>query len=165
MKILNSTAKKLKKDCPIFRKNKGLIYLDNAATSQRPKHVIEAIKNYSKKDNANINRGLYNLAERATQKYEDARRIIGKFINAGHPEEIIFTKNTTESINLLANTIDSIIPKKKSEIVLTEMEHHSNLIPWQQFAKRNKMKLKFIKLNSDFTLDLDDARKKINKKE
>lgn len=164
MKINNLIAKKMKKDFPIFRKNKGLIYLDNAATSQMPKQVIETTKNFLERDNANINRGLYSLSEKATQKYEDARRVIAKFINARAPEEIIFTKNTTESLNLLAHIILPIIQKKKNEIVLTEMEHHSNLIPWQQFAKKNKIKLKFIKLNSDFTLDLEDANKKITKK-
>jgi len=164
MKINNSIAKKLKKDFPIFKKNRGLVYLDNAATSQRPKQVIDSVKSFSERDNANIHRGLYTLAERAMQNYDNSRKVIAKFINAGSSEEIIFTKNTTEAINLLSYTLNSIIPKKKTEIVLTEMEHHSNLIPWQQFAKKNKMKLKFIKMNSDFTLDIDDAAKKITKK-
>jgi len=163
MILNNSTAKKLKEDFPIFKNNKNLIYLDNAATSQRPKQVIDSIKDFYENSNANINRGLYTLSEEATKKYNEARKIISDFINANE-KEIIFTRNTTESINLLSYTIKSIIPKGKDEIVLTEMEHHSNLIPWQQLAKRNNMKLKFIKIKSDFTLDIEDAKQKITDK-
>ncbi len=163
MILNNSTAKKLKEDFPIFKNNKNLIYLDNAATSQRPKQVIDSIKDFYENSNANINRGLYTLSEEATKKYNESRKIISDFINANE-KEIIFTRNTTESINLLSYTIKSIIPKGKDEIVLTEMEHHSNLIPWQQLAKRNNMKLKFIKIKSDFTLDIEDAKQKITDK-
>ena len=153
----------LKKDFPIFKNNPGLIYLDNAATSQRPKVVIDALKNFMEKDNANVKRGIYTLSEKATREYEKAHRVVEKFINA-NPNEVIFTKNTTESINLLSYSLKSILPKGKSEIVLTEMEHHSNLIPWQEMAKREKMKLKFIKLLDDFTLDYEDAKRKITSK-
>jgi len=163
MKIDNKKAQELKKDFPIFKNNPELIYLDNAATSQRPKVVIEAHKDFSEKENANIHRGLYTLSEKAMKSYEKAREKIVKFINAGK-KEIIFTKNTTESLNLLAYTIAEIIPKGRDEIVLTEMEHHSNLIPWQQLAKRNNMKLKFIKVKEDFMLDLEDAKNKISDK-
>lgn len=163
MKITNRKAKKLKKDFPIFKNNKGLIYLDNAATSQRPKQVINAVKDFSEKDNANIQRGVYTLAERATEKYDKARKTVANFINADE-KEIVFTRNATESLNLLSYTLPSIIRKGKNEIVLTEMEHHSNLVPWQQLARRNKLKLKFIKLKSDFTLDIEDAKRKITDK-
>ncbi len=163
MKINNKIAKKLKKDFPIFKNNKGLIYLDNAATSQRPKSVIKALTDFYEKDNANIERGFYTLAEKAMTDYDNARKTITGFIGAS-PEEILFTKNTTESINLLSYTILSIIPRKKDEIVLTEMEHHSNLVPWQQLAKRNKMKLKIIRIKEDFTLDIEDAKRKITDK-
>ena len=130
MKLNNESVKKLKKDFPIFKNNPQLIYLDSAATSQRPTQVIDALVNFYENDNANIARGVYTLAERATEKYEKARGIVADFINADE-DEVIFTKNITESLNLIAYTIKSIIPKGKNEIVLTEMEHHSNLVPWQ----------------------------------
>ena len=163
MKINNKIAKKLRKDFPIFKNNKGMIYFDNAATSQRPKQVIKAVTDFYEKDNANVERGLYTLAERAMANYDNARKTIANFINAD-TEEIIFTRNTTESLNLLSYTLSSIIPKKKDEIVLTEMEHHSNLVPWQYLAKRNKMKLKIIRIKEDFTLDMKDAKQKITDK-
>ncbi len=163
MKITNRRAKRLKKDFPIFRNNKRLVYLDSAATSQRPKKVIEAISNFYKKENANVGRGLYTLSEKAMERYNAARKTIAKFINA-EEKEIIFTRNTTESLNLLAYTIPSLLKKGMDEIVLTEMEHHSNLVPWQQLAERNRMKLKFIKMKPDYTLDYEDAKKKITKR-
>ena len=155
--------RKIRADFPIFKNNKGLVYLDNAATSQRPEQVIQAVKDFYEKDNANIHRGVYDLAERATQKYEDARKVVAKFINADE-KEVIFTKNATEALNLLSYSLSEIIENGRNEIVLTEMEHHSNLIPWQQLAKRNKMKLKIIKMNSDYTLDMKDAEQKITEK-
>ena len=163
MKINNHLAKQIKNDFPIFRHNLGLVYLDNAATSQRPASVINAVKNFTERDNANIGRGVYSLAERAMKKYGDARKVVADFINVD-ANEIIFTKNTTESLNLLAYTLPAILPKNKNEIFLTEMEHHSNLVPWQQLAKRNGFKLKFIKIKPDFTLDIDDLKSKLTDK-
>ena len=163
MILNNAIAKKLKKDFPIFRNNKGLIYLDNASTTQKPKKVIEAVMKFYETSNANIHRGIYDLSQKATKKYEESKKVVADLINADE-KEIIFTRSTTEAINLLSYTIESIIPKRKNEIVLTEMEHHSNLVPWQQLAKRNKMKLKFIKITPDFTLDMNDAKKKITNK-
>jgi len=163
MKINNKIAKKLRKDFPIFKNNKGMIYLDNAATSQRPEQVIKAVTDFYEKDNANVGRGLNTLAEKAMADYDNARKTIANFINAD-TKEIIFTRNTTESLNLLSYTLSSIIPKKKNEIVLTEMEHHSNLVPWQQLAKRNKMKLKIIRIKEDFTLDMEDLKDKLTDK-
>ena len=163
MKINNKIAKKLRKDFPIFKNNKGMIYLDNAATSQRPKQVIKAVTDFYEKDNANVGRGPYTLAEKAMADYDNARKIISDFINAA-PEEIIFTKNTTESLNLLSYTLSSIISKEKDEIVLTEMEHHSNLVPWQYLAKRNNMELKIIRIKEDFTLDMEDLKDKLTDK-
>lgn len=151
----------LKKYFPIFEKYPELVYLDNAATSQKPKVVIDSIKNFYEKENANINRGLYNLSINATKKYEQARKIIAKFINA-EPEEIIFTFGTTDAINKLARTLPKLF-NKKNEIVLSEMEHHSNLIPWQEAAKNFSMKLKFITLKKNFELDYNIAEKLINK--
>lgn len=163
MNLNNKTAKILKRDFPIFKNNPGLIYLDNAATSQKPETVIKAIDDFYEKDNANISRGLYTLAEKSTKKYEGARKIIAEFINA-KSEEIIFTRNATESLNLLSYTIDSLIKSGKNEIVLTEMEHHSNLVPWQQLAKRHGFKLKFVKIKPDFTLDIEDLKHKLTDK-
>lgn len=161
--INNQTARKLKKDFPIFKNNKNLIFLDNASTTQKPKQVINAIKEFYENSNANIHRGIYKISQKATEEYEKSKKIVAKFINAS-PEEIIYTRSATGGINLLSYTLPSILPKGKNEIVITEMEHHSNLIPWQQLAKRNKMKLKFIKIKENFTLDMKDAKKKITNK-
>ena len=151
---------------PIFEKNPDLVYLDSAATTQKPKIVIDKEKEFYKNKNSNIHRGLYKLSEEATQEYEGARKIIAKFINASQ-NEIIFTKGTTESLNLLAYTIDSLTwenkNKGKNEILLTEMEHHSNLVPWQQLEKAFGYKLKFIPIKKDLTLDYNQAKKLINK--
>ncbi|MFH1325382.1 MAG: SufS family cysteine desulfurase [archaeon] len=163
MQLNNKTAKQLKKDFPIFKNNRNLVYLDNSATTQKPKQVIEKIKEFYEKYNANVHRGVYKLSEKADEKYSEARKVVAEFVNAS-PEEIIFTKSSTDSLNLLSYTISSILSKGKDEILLTEMEHHSNLIPWQQLAKRKNMKLKFVKMKSDFTLDLEDAKRKITDK-
>ncbi len=152
-----------KKDFPIFEKNKKLVYLDSASTSQKPKEVIESIKNFYESENANIHRGVYNLSENATEKYNQSRKKTAEFINADE-KEIIFTKNTTESINLLSRTIKPLLEKGKNEIVLTEMEHHSNLVPWQKFAEENNFKLKFIPITSNYELDYNEAEKLINEK-
>ena len=151
----------IKKDFPIFENNPDLIYLDSAANTQIPKQVINSIKEFYETENANINRGFYNLSINATKKYEQARKIIAKFINA-KPEEIIFTFGTTDAINKLARTLPKLF-NKKNEIVLSEMEHHSNLIPWQKATKEFSMKLKFIPVKNNFELDYDVAKKLINK--
>jgi len=163
MELNNQTAKALKNDFPIFKHNLGLVYLDNAATSQKPSSVINAVKDFTERDNANVGRGVYSLAERAMKKYEGARKVIANFISADS-DEVIFTRNTTESINLLAHTLPSILPEGKNEILLTEMEHHSNLVPWQQMAKKHGFKLKFVKIKPDFTLDMDDLKNKLTDK-
>jgi len=124
-----------KQDFPIFKNHKDLVYLDSAATSQRPKQVIKAITDFYEKENANIHRGVYTLSELATEKYNNARKKVADFINA-KTNEIVFTRNTTESINILCHRIQPLLAKGKDEILLTEMEHHSNLVPWQQFAKK-----------------------------
>jgi len=163
MKINNDKAKEIREDFPIFKRRihgKPLVYLDNAATTQKPICVIEAIKNFYTNENANIHRGVYTLSEEATVKYDKAHSAAGELINA-YDDEIVFTRNTTESINLLSYSLPSILNKKRKDIVLTEMEHHSNLVPWQQLAKRMNMKLKFIKVKDDLTLDYEDAEKLI----
>ncbi|MDO8481047.1 MAG: aminotransferase class V-fold PLP-dependent enzyme, partial [Nanoarchaeota archaeon] len=154
----NALATKLRKDFPVLNK---YTYLDSAATSQKPKQVIKAMTRFYEEQNANIHRGVYKLSEQATILYEDAHTEVADFIGS-EQEEIVFTRNTTESINLLAYTIQNIMPTRK-EIVLTELEHHSNLVPWQQFAKRHGMKLKFIPVKKDFTLDYGAAEKLISK--
>ena len=152
-----------KKDFPIFENHPDLVYLDSGATSQRPKQVIKTITDFYEKENANIHRGVYTLSEKATEKYNQARIKVAKFINANN-NEIVFTRNTTESLNLLANTIRPLIKEGKDEILLTEMEHHSNLVPWQHFAKENNMKLKFIPLTKNYELDYDKAKDLISNK-
>jgi len=162
----NKITDKIKNDFPLLSRkinSKNLVYLDNAATTQKPSSVINAISIFYKKKNANIHRGLYKLSQEASLEYDAARKTIAKFINASE-NEIIFTKNTTESINLLSYTLSSIINENKKEIVLTELEHHSNLVPWQQLAKREGFVLKFIKIKEDFSLDYDSALNTINDK-
>lgn len=130
---------------------KRLIYLDNAATSQKPSIVIQAMNDFYEKDNANVHRGLHELSLRSSFAYENAHEIVGNFINA-EQEEIIFTKGTTESLNLLAYTLTKSL-KKGDEIILTEMEHHSNIVPWTQLAKEKGVKIKVVPIKN-YKLDL-----------
>lgn len=128
--------KNVKKDFPIFQKNKKLVYLDSAATSQKPRVVIDAIKEYYEIYNANVRRGLYPIAEKATEEVEKVRRKVAQFINAKHPEEIIFVRNATEAINLVAYSFASHNIGKGDSVVTTIMEHHSNFVPWQVLAQK-----------------------------
>lgn len=148
---------------PIFNNNPNLIYLDSAATSQKPETVINAQSDFLKNFNSNVHRGIYKLSIKSTELFEKSRNNIAKFINA-KSQEIVFTKNTTESINIIANSILDIVDNNKTEIVITEMEHHSNLIPWQQLAKKNNMKLIVIPITNDYKLDYDEAKNLINDK-
>ncbi|MEX2461657.1 MAG: cysteine desulfurase [Paenibacillaceae bacterium] len=138
-----------------------LIYLDSAATSQKPISVIEAVKRYYEQDNANVHRGVHTLGSRATDAYEGARDKVVRFINAKSSEEIIFTRGTTTAINLVASSYARSVCKEGDEIILTPMEHHSNLIPWQQVAKATGATLKYIPLQSDGTILLEDVEKTI----
>ena len=138
-----------------------LVYLDNAATTQKPQSVIDALSSYYSTMNANIHRGLHTLAEDATVAYEDVRKQVARFINAGSHREVVFTRNTTESLNLLAYTLGARL-KPGDEIVLTAAEHHSNLVPWQLVSQRSGAKLRFIELNDDQQIDVDTARAAIN---
>src|SRR3989338_7263632 len=156
---------KLRIDFPILKRKvhgKQLIYLDNAATSQKPESVIDAVKDYYENYNANIHRSIHKLGEEATAAYEDAHKKVSDFINADF-EEIVFTKNTTESINLLAYSLTSNL-KAGDEIVITQMEHHSNLVPWQQLALKRGLKLKFIEIDKNGLLNEDSINEKITKK-
>jgi cysteine desulfurase/selenocysteine lyase len=135
------------KDFPILKKKINghpLVYLDNAATTQKPSAVIESVSSFYKNQNANPHRGIHSLSREATELYENARDKVQKFIGAGSREEIIFTSSATEAINLVANSWGQTNIKRGDEIVLTEMEHHSNLVPWQMLAKSKGAKLKFI---------------------
>ena len=156
----------IRKDFPILQRkvhNKPLVYLDNAATSQKPKQVIDAIVNYYNSYNANIHRGIHKLSEEATLEYEKAHEKVAEFIGADGMEEIIFTKNTTESLNLLAYSL-TLSLKKGDEIVLTEMEHHSNIVPWQQLAKQRGLAVKYIKINEEGELDAKSISESITQK-
>jgi len=134
-----------------------LVYFDSAASSQKPASVIEAVKRYYEHDNANVHRGVHTLGSRATDAYEGAREKVKRFINSGSSEEIIFTRGTTTAINLVASSYARSICKEGDEIVITQMEHHSNLIPWQQVAKATGAALKYIPLQPDGTIRVDDA--------
>jgi len=152
-----------KEDFPIFENHPKLVYLDSAATSQRPKQVIKSITDFYEKENANIHRGVYPLSEQATERYNEARRKVGEFINA-QEKEVIFTRNTTESLNLLCHRIKSLVKEGKDEVLVSEMEHHSNLVPWQQFAKKHNFKLKLIPITDNYELDYDRAKELITDK-
>ena len=149
----------IKKDFPIFSRQingRDLVYLDSAATTQKPTEVIDSITSYYKTCNSNIHRGIYSISIEATELYENARNTIAKFINANSSRELIFTRNATEAINLVANAWVSANLKEGDSIILTEMEHHSNLVPWQIIAKKLKLKLNFIKIQADGGLILDN---------
>ena len=149
----------IKKDFPIFSRQingRDLVYLDSAATTQKPIEVIDSITSYYKNCNSNIHRGIYSISIEATELYENARNTIAKFITANSSREIIFTRNATEAINLVANSWVSANLKEGDSIILTEMEHHSNLVPWQIIAKKLKLKLNFIKIQADGGLILDN---------
>jgi cysteine desulfurase/selenocysteine lyase len=149
---------KLRGDFPILDQKvhgQPLIYLDNAATTQKPRKVIDAISNHYERDNANVHRGIHELSNRATAAFEAARSRAAKFINARNAEEIIFTRGTTEGINLVAQTWGPKNLKAGDVILLTEMEHHSNIVPWQLLAERTGAKLRFLPVTGDIgQLDL-----------
>ena len=141
-----------------------LAYLDNAATAQKPQQVIDSLVHFYEHDNANVHRGVHTLAERATEQYEAARTKVQHFINAKDHNEIIFTKGCTDGLNLVASTYGEQNIHEGDEIVITIMEHHSNLIPWQQLAIKKHATLKYIELTPDGTLDMEDAKRKITDK-
>lgn len=148
----------LREDFPILRqqvRGHPLIYFDSAATSQKPRPVLEALRNFYERDNANVHRGLHTLSSRATDAYEKARRRVGEYIGASSPDEIIFTRGTTESINLVAQAWGGKFIRRGDVILLTVMEHHSNLVPWQLLAERAGAHLRFVPVQDDGTLDLD----------
>ena len=150
-------------DFPLL-KNKNIAYLDSGATSQKPQSVLDAISEFYKTHNANPHRGAYELSMEATGVYEEARQKIAKFINARHPEEVIYTKNATEAINLVAYSYGIENLKPGDEIVLSIMEHHSNLVPWQKVAKVTGATLKYMYINDEYEIPDSEIETKITSK-
>jgi cysteine desulfurase/selenocysteine lyase len=156
-----------RKDFPIFSRlinGKPLVYLDSAATTQKPSVVIDSQTHFYKYYNSNVHRGAYTLSEEATNAYENSRITVAKFLNVQPPSSIVFTRNATEAINLVAASWGKRFLKKDDEIVLSVMEHHSNLIPWQLIAQQTGAKLKFFQLNENFELDLTNVGSLITEK-
>ncbi|HEX5564995.1 MAG TPA: cysteine desulfurase [Sporosarcina sp.] len=157
-------SKEIRKHFPILDQEINghpLVYLDSAATSQKPRQVIEAINDYYAFDNANVHRGVHTLGNRATDHYEGAREKVRKFINAKSTQEVIFTRGTTTALNMVAQSYGRANVGEGDEIVITHMEHHSNIIPWQQLAKEKGAVLKFVVLEEDGTLSLDKVREAV----
>jgi len=157
-------AKALKAEFPILNQDINghpLVYLDNAATTQKPRAVIEAVKRYYEWDNANVHRGVHTLGSRATDAYEGAREKVARFINAPASRQIVFTRGTTTALNIVASGYARQTLREGDEIVITPMEHHSNLIPWQQAAKATGATLKYIPLQPDGTISLADVESTI----
>lgn len=154
---------KIKKDFPIFTHEPELVYLDSTATSLKPSSVIEKVKEYYEQYSANIHRGIYRIAEKATDEYEKARAEVATFINASKKEEVIFTRNTTESINLVAYSLGREVINESSEIVVSVMEHHSNFVPWQQLAFENGAQFKVIDVDEQGVLTLGENEAEMTK--
>lgn len=150
-------------DFPILR-NRKISYLDSGATTQKPTQVLKAIEDYYKTYNANPHRGAYSLSIEATQKYEETRKKIANFINSRHSEEIIFTKNATEAFNLIAYSYGMEKLKQEDEIVISIMEHHSNLVPWQKVSKKTGCKLNYMYINDNFEIPKEEIKNKITDK-
>jgi len=158
---------KIREDFPILKtkvRGKPLVYFDNAATTQKPRQVIERIKKYYEEENSNVHRGVHFLSEVATREYEAARETIRKFINAESTEEIIFTKGTTEAINLIANSFGKTFINENDEIIISEMEHHSNIVPWQLLREERKAIINVIPFDDNGDLILDDFEKIFNER-
>ncbi|NRA12364.1 MAG: aminotransferase class V-fold PLP-dependent enzyme, partial [Crocinitomicaceae bacterium] len=159
-------VQKIRKDFPTLRQQvygKDLIYFDNGATSQKPQSVIDAIDSYYSKDNSNIHRGVHYLSQVATTQYEEARKTIQKYINAEFEEEVLFTKGTTDGINLVAFSLGETL-NAGDEIIISAMEHHSNIVPWQMLCERRGCVLKVIPINIDGDLIMDEFHALLSEK-
>ena len=157
----------VRQDFPILQRQvrgKPLIYLDSAATSQKPRAVIDALAHYYEQYNANVHRGVHTLSDEATDAYEQARLKVSRFVGARSPREIVFVRNATEGINLVAQAWARKRLKRGDEILLSVMEHHSNLIPWQMVAAETSAKLRFVPLNPDGTMDLSNVDELVNER-
>ena len=153
---------KIRQDFPILHQEvngRALVYLDNAATTQKPQVDINALTHYYQQDNANIHRGIHTLAERATAAFEETRQAIHQFINSNEPEEIVFTKGTTDGINLVAATFGRANVQEGDEIVISAMEHHSNIVPWQMLCEEKGANLKVIPVNNKGEVELEEYKK------
>ncbi len=167
MNGLDFDVEKIRQDFPILHQKVGskpLIYLDNAATSQKPQCVIDAVEKYYREDNANIHRGVHMLSERATDYYEGARKKIQAFLHAKHAHEILFVRGTTEAINLVAQSFGRTNLKAGDEILITHMEHHSNIVPWQLVCEQTGAVLKVAPINDRGELILEEFRKLLSEK-
>jgi cysteine desulfurase / selenocysteine lyase len=157
----------IKSEFPVFSKNiygKQLVYLDNAASAQKPNIVIDKMANAYRYEYANVHRGLHYLSNKATENYEDARKTVAEFINSNHVNEVVFTKNATEALNLVAHSYGEEMLTEGDEIILTIMEHHSNIVPWHFLREKNKIKIKWLSVNDDGDVDLDEFRSLITDK-
>ena len=155
-------VEKIRKDFPILDQivnDEPLVYLDNAATTQKPKAVLEAVNRYYQEDNANVHRGVHTLAERATASYEAARETVRRFINASSIKEVLFTRGTTTGLNWIGRFAEEIL-EEGDEVLISIMEHHSNILPWQEACRKTGAKLEYVYLK-DGGLDLEDFRKKL----
>ena len=158
---------KIKNDFPILFQevnDEPLVYLDNAATSQKPKQVIDSLVYFYEHDNANVHRGVHTLAERATSSYEGAREKVRNFINAKSTKEVLFTRGTTTAINWLSRSYGDSNVSEGDEILISQMEHHSNIVTWQELAKRQGAKLVYVDLTDEGELDVEDFKNKLNEK-
>jgi cysteine desulfurase/selenocysteine lyase len=158
---------RVREDFPVLKRQvngKPLVYFDNAATTQKPTAVIDAVNRYYREYNANIHRGIHKLAEEATLAHEEAREKVGKFISARHTEEIVFTRNATEALNLVAHTWGRANIGEGDKIVLTIMEHHSNIVPWQLLAEEKRAKVEYIKIDAEGFLIQDEVQELIDSK-
>ena len=159
--------KNIKKEFPIFKQKingKPLVYLDSANSSQKPKAVIDRMSFFYENEFSNIGRSVHSLAVKATNKFEETRDLVKKFINAKHREEIVFTKGATEAINLVANSFGEKFIKEGDEIIITELEHHSNYVPWHYLRSSKKANIKFVKLNDKLEIEVDEVKKLITEK-
>lgn len=165
--MTNLNIEDIRKDFPILAEvinDRQLVYLDSSATSQKPKCVIDKTVEYYTHMNANVHRGVHTLGTRATDGYEGARETVRNFINAKYFEEIIFTRGTTSALNLVAHSFGDLVVERGDEILITEMEHHANLVPWQQLAKRKGAVLKYIPLNEDGTISIESVEASLSDK-
>ena len=155
-------VEKIRKDFPIFNDlNKPFVYLDSASTSQKPLEVIDAISSYYKSYTANVHRALYSIGEKATDEYENVRKLVKKILNVPDSHSVVFTSGTTESINLIAYSWGLKNLKENDTVLITEMEHHSNIIPWQLITEKTNSSLKYIPLNKNGTLDTESINDEI----
>ena len=157
-------TEKIRKDFPILKtlmNGKPLVYLDSAATSQKPRQVVNAVSKHYKRYNANIHRGIYKISEEATEAYVKSKETFAKFVNAGSYKEVVYCRNTTEAINLVALSLGEDTIKEGDTILLTAMEHHSNIVPWKLLADRKKAKLEFAQLKDNAFVDMDDYKVKL----